>query len=363
VSGHDDVGEREADTIANSTGIQEDHRILRMPVPSRAAASREIAQGSDPEACGGMRLGCGQADFYGTTVAEPPETEKPRVVGAIRRIAEVAEHPTAFPRCHEEFARLCPGGRKDALEQAFRCAVIWRFPSDVDDEGAGAKGEVDGHNIAYTLLGYRAGEEELAGFLMHEMGHLCGIGGPARHHLADVLRLYCLGAGRREVGLRLVGGPDIGLGALLGYRRLVERWLSGRQQLIVGADLNFLQLAREAAGERAPGSLGGAMFGFRERTPMWGAERWGGITLYGELGAGAARFRVREAEGHPGATRLGPGVVVEVGARAEFYFPDLSAREGRRSAIALTAGYGLIVPLTPEAEQIHQLVFGVQAPF
>jgi hypothetical protein len=371
LTGPDHPAEHEARTVANGIGLQRAGELLPvtparlMRAPDGTAAPDKEPQQGDPGGCTGMRLGRGKpkAADDASPGREAPQSEQPRVLGAIRRIAEVAEHPAVYPRCHEEFTRLCPGGRKDALQRAFRCAVVWRLDTS---EGAGASAAVGGQQIGYTELGYHAGEEALAGYLMHELGHSCGIGGGDEHHLADVLRLYCMGAGRHEADVRLVAGPDVGPGLLLGYRGLVRSWLAGRQQLVAGVDLDFLQLVREAA-EVKPGYLGGAALEFRERVPVWGAERFGGLSLYGGLGAGAARFRVRDASTHPTATLLGPGVVIDVGARAEFYFrnidPNPDIQEGRRIGVAATAGYRLIVPLTPEAKQIHEIVFGIQVPF
>jgi hypothetical protein len=373
LTGPDHPAEYEARSVASGIGLQGERELPSvtpawwlMRTPDRTATpGKEPQQGGHSESCAGMRLGRGKLEPEGEARPgrEAPPSERPRVLGAIRRIAQVAEHPALYPRCHEEFARLCPGGHMDALQRAFRCAVVWRLDRS---EGAGAVATVGGHDIGYTELGYHGGEEALAGYLMHELGHNCGIGGGDEHHLADVLRLYCMGAGRHEAGVRLVGGPDVGTGFLLGYRGLVQGWLAGRQQLVAGVDLDILQLLREADPDK-PGYLGGAALEFRERVPAWGAERFGGLSLYGGLGAGAARFRVRDAGSHPTATRLGPGVVIEVGARAEFYFrnidPSPGLQEGRRIGIAATAGYRLIVPLTPEAKQIHEIVFGIQVPF
>ena len=106
------------------------------------------------------------------------------------------------------------------------------------------------------------------------------------------------------------------------------------------------------------------MLGLRKRANIWGAERYGGLLLTADLGFGADRFKVRTPNpGDRSSVTTGAGVILQLGARVEFWVPDIGFKEGQVSALSLEAGYRLVQPLTSEAQQIHEFVFGLGGTF
>lgn len=308
--------------------------------------------------------GTGPQNEEGITLVEPPPGDRARINAVIARLARVAEHPDAFAKCHAYYRDNCPGHKPDALQDAFKKAVLWKLPKEADDRGAGAAAAVGESPMYYTQHGYSAGEETLAGYIMHELTHICGVGGGSEHKLADIARLYCMGAGENELDVRIAVGTDRHVGALIGYRRLLTSWSSGRQRLRAGLDVDIIGLMRQVGDRTTPTELASGTVGLQRRVNPWGGERWGGLTLSTDVGLGVDRFRVRDVRpDDPPQAKVGPGFVVQLGARAEFYFPDLQGREGRRFGVTLDAAYRLVQPLTPDAKQIHEVVVGVGVPF
>jgi hypothetical protein len=327
------------------------------PVASRRVQRMKFGSGNPP-------------DTLSTKVLVVPDKERPLVSQAINRIRTIADNPDTFPRCHDFFAEECKRG-KDTLKKTFDAAVLWKWPPDVPSEG-GAVADTPGTNIAYMQVSYNRGVDWLAGALMHELLHNCGAGGgelateqgggPSPHRRADLARLYCIGPGRNEVTTKATMGFNKSLNVLFSYRHLIRDWSAGRLQLNAGADISLTGLMRQGdeALRQDPAELGSGMLGLRRRINVWGAERFGGLVLSTDLGLGVDRFRVRAP--HPGdkaPTRIGAGAVLQIGARIEFWIPDIAQREGRVSAPSLEVAYRLVQPLTPEAEQIHEFVLGL----
>jgi hypothetical protein len=311
-------------------------------------------------------------EMDGVTVQVVPTSERRLVDQAIGRIRAVAHDSTGFAKCHDFFARECNGG-PDTLHNIFDAAILWKWPPEAD-RGSGAIADTPGHNIAYTAYSYKQGAEWLSGALVHELLHNCGAGGgelppeqgggASPHRRADIARLYCMGPGKNEVTAKATVDLDRNLNLLLSYRRLVGEWASGRLQLDLGTDISLSGLLRQAGDRAVPAELGSGVLGLRGRAGGWGAERYGGFVLAADLGLGADRFKLRNPNPGDGAsTRIAPGLVLQVGTRIEFWFPDLSQREGRTSALSFEAAYRLVQPLTPDAQQIHEFVLGLGGSF
>jgi len=315
-----------------------------------------------------MEFGSGQPpELDGSTVLVVPEDERPLVSEAIARIREVAHDPQRFTRCHRFFADECKGDA-DTLKTTFDSALLWKWPPDVPHLG-GAVANTPGHNIAYMPYSYKEGVDWLAGALVHELLHNCGGGDDesSPHRRADVARIYCMGPGKNDVSAKVAVDADKNLSLFFSYRRLIHEWAGGNLTLNAGADLDFTGILHEGDKvfrERSATELGSGMLGVRGRLGGWGAERYGGILLTADVGFGADRFKVRSANSSDNpAVVTGPGVVLQLGTRIEFWAPDLRFRYGRVNALSFEADYRLVQPLTPEAQQIHEFVFGVGGSF
>jgi len=318
-----------------------------------------------------MKYGSIKADtpapeISGTSLEEVPENERPLVDQAIRSIAAVANDRVGFARCHDFFAKECQGD-KNTLAKTFDAAVLWKWPRRVPSE-AGAKAETPGTNIAYMQYAYNRGLDWLTRVLMHELLHNCGggSGGDPFHRRADVASMYCMGAGKTEITAKSVVDLEKHWNLIIAYRRLISEWLSGRLQLTVGTDIGLTGLLRllDTSSDVTPAELGSGTLGARRRFNVWGAERYGGLVLSADLGAGLDRFKVRAPNrGDKPSAKFGPGAVLQLGARVEFWIPDIEFKEGRATALLLEAGYRLIQPLTPEARRIHGFIVGVGFSF
>ena len=205
----------------------------------------------------------------------------------------------------------------------------------------------------------------MAGALVHELLHNCGAGDDEKspHRRADVGRVYCMGPGNEEVDAKLTVDFEKNINLLLTYRHLLHEWSSGKLQLRAGADIGLTGLFR-LADRTTPAELGSGMLGIKRRFNAWGAERYGGLSLTADVGAGADTFKVRAATANETPkTAVGPGVVLQIGTRIEFWIPDIQMREGRVSALSFEAGYRLVQPLTPDAQRIHEVVLGIGGAF
>jgi hypothetical protein len=312
-----------------------------------------------------MTIGTGTppAWGHGLTLNPVPPGDLPRLNEAIAMVKEMATDQPGRPNCHDYFARNCKSHVSTALLDTFNRTVIWKLI----DPSALARGGPDG-NMGYTQRGYDEGTYDLATTLVHEMMHVCGVPGGDEHFKADVASVYCIGAGRTQFLLRAgpAGGGTLTL-VMLGYRRFLANWASGRVQPYVGLDLNLTGLLYPALSQgssRVGGEFGSLTFGTRYRPAWpWGGERFGGLTLSAEAGPSAGTFRFRSPRpGEIGTTGVAGGVVLQAGLGAEFYIPTPGV-EGRIWTYSLEAAYRMVQPLNPQAERIHALVFSLGFPF
>jgi hypothetical protein len=301
-----------------------------------------------------MKMGTGTKILHGGTDAEatalePPDIEKARVQGAIDRVKAIADHPELYAGCHSFFKDRSATG--ETLNSAFDRAVVWKNGST--REGAGASAFPGEENILYTADGFALGEAKLAEQLLHELGHVAGIGLPGSrpHGAADEIRVACMAGA--STFFRFRGGVDTRRNALasIGLRWLLTTHRR-RGELRAGLDLDFAGMVRALEDQGEPGEIGSLSLGYGRR--LGGGERWGGLTLYGELGIGGARFRLRNPD--PGDSRetvLGPGLVLEIGARKEFFVRDVQPEfAGRQTGAGISISYRPIIPLTGEAADV-----------
>ena len=202
------------------------------------------------------------------TGAVVPQNERARVNEAMAIIDDVVNRPGAFSACHDLFAEHCPGGTSGSLASVWQSAVIWRLTTP--GLTAFGKGMVNGSDIAYSAAGYDQGAEGLAGTLLHEVGHNCGITG-TEHWRAAAIKNYCINPQRNEISAsigRYLGGEDTVL--LLSYRRFLGDLAYGRLRFTLGADLNVVGSAREL------GSIEPEAQRHRESSPApWAASSFG----------------------------------------------------------------------------------------
>lgn len=305
-------------------------------------------------------------EMDGKKVEVVPDEERPLLNQVIKRLAEVANDPVGFARCHEFFADECAGD-KDTLKKTFDAARLWKWPPGEPHLG-GALANTPGTNIAYMQSSYRKGVDVLADFLMHELVHNCGggAGGDPRHRQADVARVYCMGGGKNEFTPKVAVDLDKNVNLIFSYRRLVHEWLSGRLQLTVGTDIGVTGLLRlgQTGQQAAPAELVSGTLGARRRFNIWGAERFGGLVLSADLGVGLDRFKVRAPTPNDKPSHaVGPGVVLQLGARVEFWIPSATFKEGRVTPLHFDVGVQLAEPLTPDAERLHSFIFGIGGAF
>jgi hypothetical protein len=309
--------------------------------------------------------------WTGRTLTAVPVDERAKVNEAIAMVDEVVSHPDNFPECHSHYAERCPGGGPGTLAAVWGSAVLWRITAG--GEGANARGDVGGTNIAYTQNGYGQTVPGLARTLMHEAGHNCGIPGGDPHWHAAQIATYCIGEGRNVLSF-LAGGPyvgesgDVESGALLlSYRRLLGDWASGHLNLTLGADLNFMTMVAEIVelaeerpeDERLVGEFGSFMVGLHGRVSPWGGPRYGGLTGRIETGFGAGRFALRPADpSERERTSIEASWVLQIGVGAEFALPDIFT-EGAVVPLSVQAAYRLVQPLNSEAERLHGVIGGL----
>ncbi|HXK39403.1 MAG TPA: hypothetical protein VJ837_01030, partial [Candidatus Paceibacterota bacterium] len=147
-------------------------------------------------------------------------------------------------------------------------------------------------------------------------------------------------------------------------RRFFDPALGGQLQFTVGGDIDFSGVFLgifDAAGIGLPTAefeIASTFAGLRGRFNPWGGEGFGGITLGAEAGLDVGRFRI-ERETEPDEYEYGPGFIVQSTLGAEFYIPV----NPHIYNFAPEVGYRLIRPLNPEAENIHQFVFGFGGMF
>ena len=272
-------------------------------------------------------------------------------------IDDVVNRPGAFSACHNLFAEHCPGGTSGSLASGWQSAVIWRLTTP--GLTAFGKGMVNGSDIAYSAAGYDQGAEGLAGTLLHEVGHNCGITG-TEHWRAAAIKNYCINPQRNEISAsigRYLGGEDTVL--LLSYRRFLGDLAYGRLRFTLGADLNVVGSARELGSiepeaQRRPGEFASAMGGFQLRLGGWGGSRFGGLALRAEAGIGVGRFAIRPASPDEAPTTgTGAAWVVQIGPRAEFL-----VRRGRANvrSFSIAAEYRMVEPRNDDARALHALM-------
>ena len=291
-----------------------------------------------------------------------PADELDRVNAAIARIQAIVDNPGDYADCIAAFVSRCTGQSPTAFADAFSNAVLWRG----DSEGSLARGTVNGSNIFYTRDGYDQGTRGLAQTLVHEMGHNCGVSGADDHYFAEVSANYCVGP-QNYIGARFGTAFNAATPFSLAivYRRLFDLALGGQLQLTVGGDLDVAGIYQAAAlaGE-LPGyetsefEIASTMAGLRGRFNPWGGEGFGGITLGTEVGLDIGRFRI-DRETEPDEFEYGPGFVLQSTLGAEFYIPSNPFIYN----FAPEVGYRLVRPLNPEAENIHEFIFGFGGMF
>jgi hypothetical protein len=286
------------------------------------------------------------------TLVPVPTDEVPRVNEALAHVREIVDNREAHSGCHDFFARRCPGGTATSLADTFARAVMWKLLTQ--EEGVLARGEVSGSNIAYTQAGYNAGAYGLAGSIVHELMHNCGIG-ESSHYLAAVAGLYCVGDEARN-RLTLAGGLNLRTGDpvfIASYRRFLADWAGGHFQPTVGGDISV---------SGPPESeFGSAMLGIQGRTNLlWGGDRFGGLTARVETGFGVGRYTVRPPlPGGAPTTAIGGGVILQVGAGAEFWIPI----GAHALPVSVDAALRLSQPVNAEAERIHSAIFSASFAF
>jgi uncharacterized protein DUF4157 len=291
------------------------------------------------------------------TGAVVPQNERPQVDEAMAIIDDVVARSGAFSACHDLFAEHCPGGTSGSLASVWRNATIWRLTTP--GLTANGKGKVNGSDIAYSAAGYDQGTEGLAGTLLHEVGHNCGITG-TEHWRAAAIKNYCINPQRNEISGSIggyLGGEDAIL--MLSYRRFLGDLAYGRLRFTLGADLNLVGSAREAGSiapenERQPGEFASAMGGFQLRLGGWGGSRFGGLALRAETGIGVGRFAIRPASPDEApSTGIEAGWVVQIGPRAEFLIRSDSAHV---RSFSVAAVYRMVEPLNGDARALHALM-------
>lgn len=308
-----------------------------------------------------MGVGAPPAHWVTDYNARPiPAEETDRVNAAFALIQDIVDHPENYQDCISSFISHCSTKSPTAFADTFRNAIIWRG----DNPGVYARGQTNGNHIFYTQLAYDDGVTGLARTLVHEMGHNCGVTGADDHYLAEVSSVYCIGY-NNSMGMRVGIGVNTSAYSLaVTYRRFFDLALGGQLQLSLGADFDLIGLGAGIA-DASQGLTSGPEFefgsvsaGLQGRFNPWGGERFGGLTLSGEAGFDAGRFRITR-ETAPDEYEYGAGFVVQSTLGAEFYIPH----NPFITELSLDAGYRMIRPLNTEAENIHEVVFGVRGFF
>lgn len=305
--------------------------------------------------------------FSDSTTSIVPDEDLERVNEAMAIIDDLASKPASFSECHDQFKTLCPGGTSGTLASVWRNATIWRISTA--DENVRAKGKTNGTDIAYTQTGYDQGAEGLAGTLLHEAGHNCGIPGDATHWYAEKIKAYCIGPGRNSfsagLGLTLGGAlPSL----VLSYRRFLGDLASGRLKFTLGADLNVIGATAgiaESVGSlrgtpRSPAEFGSVMAGAQTRIGGWGGSRYGGISLRFETGFGVGQLALRQAENEGPTSAIAPTWILQVGPRAEFL---VKAGDAHVFPFSISAALRHVQPINGEARALTAIVGSVEFPF
>ena len=282
-------------------------------------------------------------------------------------IDDLASKPASFSECHDQFKTLCPGGTSGTLASVWRNATIWRISTA--DENVRAKGKTNGTDIAYTQTGYDQGAEGLAGTLLHEAGHNCGIPGGSTHWYAEKIKAYCIGPGRNSfsagLGLTLGGAlPSL----VLSYRRFLGDLASGRLKFTLGADLNVIGATAGIAENvgslrgtpRSPAEFGSVMAGAQTRIGGWGGSRYGGISLRFETGFGVGQFALRQAANEDPKSAVAPTWILQVGPRAEFL---VKSGDAHVFPFSISAALRHVQPINGEARALTAIVGSVEFPF
>ena len=243
-------------------------RITKAVIQYRPAIA-DVSTGQ-PNKIQRMKIGEEKPPFWETEAGDTQlekisEKEVAKVNAAIKLVKAVAHNQEKFRDCHEFFTENCPNG--DSLKDTFDRAVLWKFPTDAEETG-GAKTIPGKKEIAITYLGLRADAKTLAHYLMHELMHVCGVGGAAVHRLADKARLYCMGADPNQISLYLTKGESIA--ALFSYRRFLDAWILGRLKPSIGLDLNL------TGATGSGGDLLSVIGGLKGRS----SSLWGGGTVW-----------------------------------------------------------------------------------
>jgi hypothetical protein len=306
-------------------------------------------------------------NFSDSTTTTVPDEDRERLEVAMAIIDDVVAKPQSFSECHDQFKTLCPGGTSGTLASVWRNATIWRITTA--DKGVYAKGKRGGSDMAYTQAGYDQGVENLAGTLLHEAGHNCGIPGGSTHWYAEKISNYCIGPGRNAfaVGFGGVLGGD-SPSIVLSYRRFLGDFASGRLKFTLGADLNILGSALGIADggasslstSRSPAEYGSVMLGAQTRLGGWGGSRYGGIALRFETGFGVGQFALRQVAGTDPKSDIAPTWVLQVGPRAEFLVKTDNAHV---FPFSISAALRHVQPINGEARALTAIVGSVEFPF
>jgi Domain of unknown function (DUF4157) len=306
-------------------------------------------------------------NFSDSTTTTVPDEDRERVEAAMAIIDDVVAKPQSFSECHDQFKTLCPGGTSGSLASVWRNATIWRITTA--DKGVYAKGFTGGSDMAYTQEGYDQGAEGLAGTLLHEAGHNCGILGGSTHWYAEKISNYCIGPGRN--GIAVGFGGALGGGApsiVLSYRRFLGDFASGRLKLTLGADLDLVGSgigiieggSRGHSTARTPVEYGSVMAGAQTRIGGWGGSRYGGIALRFETGFGVGQFALRQAANENPRSAVAPTWILQVGPRAEFLVKTDNAHV---FPFSISAALRHVQPINGEARALTAIVGSVEFPF
>lgn len=274
-----------------------------------------------------------------------PGDEAKKINSAITMVRDIV-NDDGLQNCHDFYKENCPN--KKTMKQTFDEALIWKYPFD-SSELAGAHTLVDSPHIAYTYVSYKKNDAKgMAGILLHEMMHCCGITGPDMHSLADKAKLYCL---ERKNQFSVGFGKQNDLGtAIFSYRYFLRQLALGKITPTVGADLDLRGLDQ--------GNLFSVMAGAQYRSNLlWGGEEFGGLTFGAGIGLSAGKFRKME-DSELADIGWGSGIVLELKTGAEFAIPDFTrsgeGSEGRQMAFFVQGSYRWIKPINSQAENIQE---------
>lgn len=302
-----------------------------------------------------MKIGEGKPPILcGETLEKVPAEEVATVKSAITEVGKVANNPEAFPDCHSFFAENCPNGKKDSLKTTFNNVSLWKKTPSKDEVAGAAVCPEDTRIMTYTYLGYKMGSAGLASNFMHELMHNCGITGAAKHRLADKAKLYCMGSGSKTISIG-AGKVDNKIVLAFSLKKFLAEWKSGRIRPYAGLSANFLldfQKGEDSQLFAAP------VIGVQTRPGLlFGGERFGGLTLGGNIGLGVGRFKDLP-KGDAQKFGWQAGLLLQLHTGVEFAIPKFGT-EGRVVPASFDITYSLIKPVTGEAETIHTITGGL----